>query len=288
MMQADPPTPRSFHLHLVSDSTGETVHSVARACLVQFDDVEPVEHSWPLARTEHAMGVVLDGVRENPGPVMFTLVDEMLRDQLRDGCRRLKVPCISLLDPVIAAFGKFLDAQPLHLVGGQHEMDAEYFQRIEAMDWALAHDDGHRAHEFDQSDVVLVGVSRTSKTPTCLYLANRGVKVANLPFVPGIPLPKELDSAKHALIIGLTNDPKRLVELRRARLAFLEQQGETPYIDLAVVRAEIAEARRYFSERHWPVIDVTRRSIEETAAAVMTQLARHNKAIRAPGESPPG
>jgi regulator of PEP synthase PpsR (kinase-PPPase family) len=266
---------RSFHLHLVSDSTGETIHSVARACLAQFSDVEPVEHAWPMARTENAMEVVLDGIGEKPGPVMFTLVDDALREKLRDGCRRLKVPCISVLDPVIAAFGKFLDAQPLHRVGGQHEMDAEYFQRIEAMDWALAHDDGQRAHEFDQSDVVLVGVSRTSKTPTCLYLANRGVRAANVPYVPDIPLPDVLDKIESALVIGLTNDPKRLVELRRARLALLQQEGDTPYVDPSVVRSEITEARRYFAERQWPIIDVTRRSIEETAAAVMTQLARH-------------
>lgn len=265
----------AFHLHLVSDSTGETIHSVARACLVQFDDVEPDEHLWPMARTENAMDVVLDGIKDKPGPVMFTLVDDKLREKLRDGCRRLKVPCISVLDPVIAAFGKFLDAQPLHRIGGQHEMDAEYFQRIEAMDWALAHDDGQRAAEFDQSDVVLVGVSRTSKTPTCLYLANRGVRAANVPYVPEIPLPEVLDRIEHALVIGLTNDPKRLVELRRARLALLQQEGETPYIDPVVVRSEITEARRYFAERRWPIIDVTRRSIEETAAAVMTQLARH-------------
>ena len=264
-----------FDLHLVSDSTGETIHSVARACLAQFDHAEPVEHVWPMARTEHAMNVVLDAIRENPGPVMFTLVDDALREQLRDGCRRLKVPCISVLDPVITAFGKFLDAQPLHRIGGQHEMDAEYFQRIEAMDWALAHDDGQRAEEYDQSDVILVGVSRTSKTPTCLYLANRGVRAVNVPFVPGIPLPDVLDHVKHALVIGLTNDPKRLVELRRARLALLQQEGETPYIDPELVRAEITAARRYFTERRWPVIDVTRRSIEETAAAVMAQLARH-------------
>lgn len=277
MAGSESTTRHSFHLHLVSDSTGETIHSVARACLVQFDDVEPVEHVWPMARTENAMNVVLDGIKDKPGPVMFTLVDDGLRDKLRNGCRRLKVPCISVLDPIITAFGKFLDAQPLHRVGGQHEMDAEYFQRIEAMDWALAHDDGQRAEEFGQSDVVLVGVSRTSKTPTCLYLANRGVRAANIPFVPDIPLPDAIDSIDQALVIGLTNDPKRLVELRRARLALLQQGGETPYIDPETVRAEINEARRYFAARAWPIIDVTRRSIEETAAAVMTQLAHHTE-----------
>ncbi|NKB49300.1 MAG: pyruvate, phosphate dikinase/phosphoenolpyruvate synthase regulator [Alphaproteobacteria bacterium] len=274
MAGSDSPENQAFDLHLVSDSTGETIHSVARACLVQFDHAEPVEHVWPMARTKHAMDVVLDAIKDKPGPVMFTLVDDELRDQLRDGCRRLKVPCISVLDPVIAAFGKFLDAQPLHRIGGQHEMDAEYFHRIEAMDWALAHDDGQRAEEYDQSDVILVGVSRTSKTPTCLYLANRGVKAANVPYVPSIPLPEVLDRVESAMVIGLTNDPKRLVELRRARLALLQQEGETPYIDPELVRAEITEARRYFTERGWPVIDVTRRSIEETAAAVMAQLAR--------------
>lgn len=277
MAGPDSMTPHSFHLHLVSDSTGETIHSVARACLVQFDDVEPVEHLWPMARTENAMNVVLEGIEEKPGPVMFTLVNDDLRQTLRNGCRRLKVPCISVLDPVITAFGKFLDAQPLHRIGGQHEMDAEYFQRIEAMDWALSHDDGQRAEELDQSDVILVGVSRTSKTPTCLYLANRGVRAVNVPYVPDIPLPEVLDRIENALVIGLTNDPKRLVELRRARLALLQQEGETPYIDPDRVKAEITEARRYFTERGWPVIDVTRRSIEETAAAVMTHLAHHNE-----------
>lgn len=286
MAGPDSATRHVFHLHLVSDSTGETIHSVARACLAQFDNVEPVEHAWPLARTENAMNVVLDGIEDKPGPVMYTLVDDKLREKLRDGCRRLKVPCISVLDPVIAAFGKFLDAQPLHRIGGQHEMDAEYFQRIEAMDWALAHDDGQRATEFDRSDVILVGVSRTSKTPTCLYLANRGVKAANVPYVPGIPLPDVLDQIKNALVIGLTNDPKRLVELRRARLALLQQGGETPYVDPEVVRSEITEARRYFAERQWPVIDVTRRSIEETAAAIMTQLARHAEAKEALADDP--
>ena len=149
MAESDSPAGRAFHLHLVSDSTGETIHSVARACLVQFDDVEPVEHAWPMARTQHAMSVVLDGIKDKPGPVMYTLVDDGLRKQLRDGCRRLKVPCISVLDPVIAAFGNFLGAQPLHRIGGQHEMDAEYFQRIEAMEWALAHDDGQRSEEYE-------------------------------------------------------------------------------------------------------------------------------------------
>ncbi|MBO6782876.1 MAG: kinase/pyrophosphorylase [Alphaproteobacteria bacterium] len=263
-----------FHLHLVSDSTGETIRSVARACLAQFEDTEVIEHFWPMARTPKAMDLVLEEISENPGPVIFTLVDDSLGEQLVRGCRLRQVPCISVLDPVIAAVGNFLGQQPTHVIGGQHELDAEYFQRIEAMDWTLSHDDGQRAHELDGSDIVLVGVSRTSKTPTCLYLANRGIKAANVPFVPDIPLPEGLDKLENPLVIGLTNDPKRLVELRKARLSSLQQDEETDYVDPEQVKAEITTARRYFARNHWPVIDVTRRSIEETAAAILTLYNR--------------
>ncbi len=264
----------AFHIHLVSDSTGETIRSVARACLVQFEDTNVVEHFWPMARTPKAMDLVLEEISENPGPVIFTLVDDSLGEQLVRGCRLRQVPCISVLDPVIAAVGNFLGMQPTHVIGGQHELDAAYFQRIEAMDWTLSHDDGQRAHELDGSDVVLIGVSRTSKTPTCLYLANRGIKAGNVPYVPGIPLPDGLENLKNPLVIGLTNDPKRLVELRKARLSSLQQDEETDYVDPDQVRAEITEARRYFARNHWPVIDVTRRSIEETAAAILTLYNR--------------
>ena len=209
---------------------------------MQFEDTDVVEHFWPMARTPKAMDLVLEELSENPGPVIFTLVNDNLCEQLVRGCRLRQVPCISVLDPVIAAVGSFLGVQPTHVVGGQHELDAAYFQRIEAMDWTLSHDDGQRAHELDGSDVVLIGVSRTSKTPTCLYLANRGIKAANVPWVPGIPLPPGLDKLENPLIIGLTNDPKRLVELRKARLSSLQQDEETDYVDFDQVRAEITEA----------------------------------------------
>lgn len=271
----------AFHLHLVSDSTGETIRSVSRACLAQFEDTEVIEHFWPMARTAKAMNLVLEEISENPGPVMFTVVNDKLGEQLVRGCRLRQVPCISVLDPVIEAVGSFLGLEPTNEIGGQHELDAEYFQRIEAMDWTLSHDDGQRTHELDGSDIVLIGVSRTSKTPTCLYLANRGIKAANVPWVPGIPLPPGLDKLENPLVIGLTNDPKRLVELRRARLSSLQQDEETPYVDFEKVRAEITEARRYFSRNQWPVIDVTRRSIEETSAAILTL---YNRRLEEKGE----
>jgi len=218
-----------FHVHLVSDSTGETIRSVARACLVQFEDTDVVEHFWPMARTPKAMDLVLEEISENPGPVIFTLVNDNLCEQLVRGCRLRQVPCISVLDPVIAAVGSFLGVQPTHVVGGQHELDAAYFQRIEA------------------------------------------------PWVPGIPLPPGLDKLENPLIIGLTNDPKRLVELRKARLSSLQQDEETSYVDFDQVRAEITEAKRYFARNQWPVIDVTRRSIEETSAAILTLYNRRRE-----------
>jgi hypothetical protein len=164
------------------------------------------------------------------------------------------------------------------LPGKQHLLDNEYFARMDAMTFALNHDDGQSSWGLDDADVCLVGVSRTSKTPTCLYLANRGIKAANVPFVPGVPLPSELLLAKHPLIVGLTNDPERLIQLRRNRLDVLHHDHFTGYTDIDAVRSEVREARRVFVERRWPIIDVTRRSIEETAAAIMKLLARRQGA----------
>jgi regulator of PEP synthase PpsR (kinase-PPPase family) len=263
-----------FHLHLVSDSTGETVHSVARACLVQFDGAEAVEHVWSMVRTRSQVERVIAGVEANPGVVLFTLVSDTLRLLLQEGCRRIQVQAIPVLDPVIGALAAYLGRQSRGLPGKQHLLDNEYFARIDAMTFALNHDDGQSSWGLEDADVCLVGVSRTSKTPTCLYLANRGIKAANVPFVPGVPLPADLLTAKHPLIVGLTNDPERLIQLRRHRLEVLHHAYPGGYTDIDAVRAEVREARRVFAERHWPVIDVTRRSIEETAASIMRLLAR--------------
>jgi [pyruvate, water dikinase]-phosphate phosphotransferase / [pyruvate, water dikinase] kinase len=265
-----------FHLHLVSDSTGDTVHSVARACLVQFEGAEAIEHIWSMVRTKTQIERVITGVEVNPGVVLYTLVDETLRQPLVDGCRRLQVPAIPVLDPVIGALGSFLGRQSRGLPGQQHLLDSEYFQRIDAMTFALNHDDGQSAWGINEADVVLVGVSRTSKTPTCIYLANRGIKAANVPFVPNMVLPPELFLATRPLIVGLTNDPERLIQVRRNRMSMLHQDDRSDYTDIEAVREEVAAARRIFTEHHWPVIDVTRRSIEETAAAILKLLARRH------------
>src|ERR1700749_4464102 len=232
-----------FHLHLVSDSTGETVHSVARACLVQVDDAQAVEHVWSMVRTRSQIDRVIAGVEANPGVVLFTMVNDTLRKLLQEGCRRLQVPAIPVLDPVIGALSSYLHRKSRGVPGKQHLLDSEYFARIDAMNFALNHDDGQSSWGIDDADVCLVGVSRSSKTPTCLYLANRGIKAANVPFVPGVPLPAELIAAKRPLIVGLTNDPERLIQLRRNRLNMLHNDEMTDYTDVEAVQAEVREAR---------------------------------------------
>lgn len=267
---------QDFHLHLVSDSTGETVTLLARACLVQFDDIQVKEHLWPLVRTKDQVQEVMERIRDQPGFVMCTLVNEDNRQALEDECRLHQIPCIPVLDPVVAALGAYLNAKSHPRPGRQHAMDAEYFNRIEAMQYALSHDDGQMAHELIDADVVLVGVSRTSKTPTCIYLANRGIKAANIPFVPGCPLPEELFNEDGPSVVGLTNDPKRLIEIRRQRLRFLDQDPDTDYVDEEAVKEEVSNARRLFTQYDWPVINVSRRSIEETAATILQILTRRD------------
>ncbi|MDA0701979.1 MAG: kinase/pyrophosphorylase [Proteobacteria bacterium] len=269
--------PRSFHLHLVSDATGETLGSLARACMAQFEGVRSIEHLWPMVRNDRQIARVLAAVKAEPGVVLFTIVDDNLRAALEEGCSALNIPCIPVLDPVIRALGAFLGMESRGEPGRQHALDAEYFHRIEAMQFALAHDDGQSAHDLNKADVILVGVSRTSKTPTCIYLANRGLKAANVPFVPEIPLPAELLETTRPLIVGLTNDPGRLIQVRRNRLKLLDQGRETDYVDPDAVRDEVENAKRYFNSRQWPVIDVTRRSIEETAATVIQYHARRQR-----------
>jgi len=259
----------TYHLHLVSDATGETIASVARACLVQFEGVEVTEHVWNLVRTKRQLQRTLAGIENNPGVVLFTLVDAKIRTGLEAACRELQLPCISLLDPPIAALSGYFGIKSRAKPGLQHALDAEYFARIDAINFVLAHDDGQLTKDLNDADVVLVGISRTSKTPTCIYLANRGIKAANVPLVPGARLPAELLRATRPLIVGLTKDPVSLVQIRRNRLRTLNQEEETDYVDLEKVKQEVAAARRMFAERDWPVIDVTRRSIEEVAAAIL-------------------
>jgi len=223
---AETDSPRPFHIHLVSDATGETIHGLARACLAQFQDVVVQEHLWPLVRTESALEVVIDHIKAHPGIVLYTMVNSKLRTELRRECAKLGVRAVSVLEPVMRALQAQFGIGGTNQPGRQHVLDEEYFHRIEAMDYVMSHDDGQATQNLALADVILVGVSRTSKTPTSIYLANRGLKVANVPLVPGVPPPPLLLTVKGPLIVGLTNNPDRLVQLPVLGLRpqpFLEQ-----------------------------------------------------------------
>jgi len=260
------------NLHLVSDSTGETLNSMARAVLARFDEPQVVQHRWSLVRSRLQLDRVLEGIQAEPGPVWFTLVDRSLRLALEELCMRLGIRCVSVLDPILDIMQQEIGERAQPKRGAQHVMDADYFRRIDAMHFVLAHDDGQGAAGIHDADVLLVGVSRSSKTPTCFYLANRGIKAANIPLVPGATLPDELGTAS-CPIIGLTIDTEALIEIRRHRLRLIGAGGvrtdANDYVDPDAVKAEIVAARRLCVSRGWPVIDVTRRSIEETAATVL-------------------
>jgi hypothetical protein len=259
----------TLHLHLISDATGETVGKLARACIVQFPSVEPKEHVWNLVRTKSELSKVIKEVKKKPGLVLYTVVNRQLQQHLEKTCIDLDIPCLSALDPIITAMSKFFGLKSQRKPGHQHILDAQYFHRIEAMNYVLAHDDGQSVADLDKADVILVGVSRTSKTPTCLYLANRGISAANIPLVPGYPLPPELFKVKTPLIIGMTKNPKHLALVRKNRLDVLNQDQETDYADIETVHKEIVNAQKIFTRYRWPVIDGTRKSIEEIATIVL-------------------
>jgi [pyruvate, water dikinase]-phosphate phosphotransferase / [pyruvate, water dikinase] kinase len=260
---------KRFHLHLVSDSTGETLEAITKACLAQFEGVEPVKHFWPMVRSERQVDRLVVDIAKRPGLVLYTLVNQRLRDHLQARLQPLSIPAVSVLDPLLQAFGHFIGEQVQGLPGRQHVMDDAYFQRIDAVHFTMAHDDGLLLEDLALADIILVGVSRTSKTPTAIYLANRGYKTANIPLVPNLAPPQELLALKNAFIVGLTTHPDRLLQVRQSRMKTLHDREDDAYIDPECVEEEIISARRLFHQKAWPVIDVSRRSIEETAAAVL-------------------
>ncbi|HEX8217278.1 MAG TPA: pyruvate, water dikinase regulatory protein [Allosphingosinicella sp.] len=258
-----------LHLHLLSDSTGETLETIATACLAQFEGVEVKRHLWPMVRSEGHLERVLDDVERRPGLVLYTLVNSVIRRELEQQSRRRGIHAVAALEPVVHALSAVLGREAAGRPGRQHALDAAYFARVDAIQFTIAHDDGVGWDNWEEADIVLAGVSRTSKTPTAIYLANRGFKVANIPVVPESPPPAALFSLKHPLVVGLTTNPERLIQIRRNRLLSLNQAPETDYVDRDAVNAELTFARRMFADNGWPVIDVTRRSIEETALAIV-------------------
>jgi hypothetical protein len=267
-----------FHLHLISDATGETLITVARAATAQYAKVLPVEHIYPLIRTQKQLDRVLAEMEEAPGIVLYTLLEDELVDRLEQKCRELSLPCMSILGPVLQLLQSYLGSESTHRVGAQHTLNAEYFKRIDALNYSMLHDDGQHPEGLEDADVVLLGVSRTSKTPTSIYLANRGIKTGNVPLVPGVPYPPQLDVLSRPLVVGLIASPERIVQIRQNRLLGLNAHNDDDqYIDREAVASELAFSKKLCARHNWPVIDVSRRSIEETAAAVMNLLSERRR-----------
>jgi len=258
-----------FHVHLVSDSTGETLVAMMKASTAQFRNATALEHLHTLVRSERQMEATLTEIEAKPGVVLYTLVNEDRRKLLENRCARLNIPAISILDPALSMLGRYLGAAMISEVGAQRTLDAEYYNRIEALDFAMAHDDGQNVSGLRNADIILLGISRTSKTPTCIYLANRGFKAGNIPLVPNAPLPTILDNFENPFIVGLVASPDRIVQIREQRLMGLKQNKQTDYIDVDRVRDEMREAKRMFLKKGYKVIDVTRKSIEETSAQII-------------------
>jgi regulator of PEP synthase PpsR (kinase-PPPase family) len=231
--------------------------------------VLPIEHIYALVRSQKQLERALGEIAEAPGVVLHTIVDQSLRAALESGCQKMDMPCIGALDPLVSILSRYLGAPLSTRVGAQYALDTDYFNRMDALSYALGHDDGQGGPDLARADVVLVGVSRTSKTPTCIYLAHRGVRAANIPLVPSAQLPPSLAALNGVPVVGLTVSPDRLIQLRRNRLRALNENRDSSYVDSDAVRAETIAARRIFERHGWPVIDVTRRSVEETAAAVL-------------------
>jgi len=265
---------RKLHLHLVSDSTGETTHQMGRAALAQFNNVQTIEHVWTLVRTEEHLKAIEEAINVHGGVVLFSLADREIRARMEEICLRHDVPAVSVLDHIIHTVSKILGQPETGVIGGQHRMDRAYFDRIEALDFAIQHDDGQGLTTLGGADILLVGVSRSSKTPTSIYLANRGYKVANYPLVPGVPMPLDIIPKDRILIVGLIKDARSLSQIRRNRLRSMNENEHGDYASLERIAEEVSHARKLFSAQGWPVIDVTRRSVEETAAAVINLHTR--------------
>lgn len=258
-----------FHLHLVSDSTGETLTTIAKAASVQYPQIKAIEHVYPLVRTQRQLDRVLQEVESAPGIVLYTLVNTDLTVGLETKCRELNIPALHVLEPIMKIFEGYLGAPKTPVVAGQHILDADYFRRIDALNFTMAHDDGRLPEDLNQADIVILGISRTSKTPTSIYLAQRGYKTTNLPLVPSLPVPAQLMEPHSAFVVGLVASADRIAEIRRNRVKFLTTGDLDNYVDREQIKEEVTHSRRLYSKNKWPVIDVTRRSIEETAATII-------------------
>ena len=272
-------TKKSLNLHLISDSTGETLSSVARAVLSQFEGVESNDFIWPLIRTKNQLENVMSAIAKNPGIVLYTILHDDLVESLKRQCYQLKIPCIPVLSHIIGEFSNYLGMNISHTIGRQHLLDGEYFSRVEAISYTINHDDGQGTWDLFDADIVIIGVSRTSKSPTSVYLSCRGYKTANIPFVSIETMPTTIYDLKKPLIVGLTINPEKLIQIRQTRLTSMAHEVATDYVNIDAIENEIAQSRKLFAKLNCPIIDVTKRSVEETAAKII-QLLQEKKSLK--------
>ncbi|HVJ76230.1 MAG TPA: pyruvate, water dikinase regulatory protein [Hyphomicrobium sp.] len=276
--------PSMFHMHLVSDATGETLVAIAKAATVQYQNIRAIEHVHPLVRTQRQLKRVLSDIAQEPGIVLYTVVNKTLADELEKHCQQLKIPCLAVLQPIMQVFESYLGAPQTPTVAGQHVLDADYFRRIDAMNFTMAHDDGRLPDNLSDADIILLGISRTSKTPTSLYLAQRGYKTTNLPLVPQVPLPEELLEPHTAFVVCLIANVDRIADVRRNRAALMADRDLETYVDRDLISAEIAYTRKMAAQYGWPIIDVTRRSIEESATMILKLLHDRKSGLKSESE----
>lgn len=255
-------------IYIISDSTGETAHHISKAVLSQYEGADIEECIFPMIRTKAQLDKVLNIIKQDPELIMYTIVNTELSDYLKDFCIANNILWLAPLEKIHSDIKFYLNLKNSRIPGKQHELDESYFNRIKAIDYTLAHDDGQISDAIVEADIILVGVSRTSKSPTCVYLANKGLKSANIPYIAGLPFP-DLSHCKNSLIVGLSINPERLVDIRKTRLTNLQENSITDYIDIDAVKEEIKESRAMFHKNHWTIIDVTKRSVEETAAEIL-------------------
>ena len=260
-----------YQIYLVSDSTGETLDRIFLALKAQFKNVEYKVNSYSFTRTENQILKILDDAKKKENPViLYTIVDNNLAKYLANVSVKKKIPCFGVLGNLILNFSKILNQQASHEPSGQHALNEEYYERIEAIQFTMNHDDGNLTEEIEKSDIVLIGVSRTSKTPTSIYLANKGFKTSNIPLVNENSLPKKLkDNPQLTCVIGLNTEPERLADIRKNRMNSLRETENKKYVSLDNIKNEIIEAKKTFQKYKWPSIDVTRKSVEETAASII-------------------
>ena len=260
----------TYQIYLISDSTGETLDRIFLAIKAQFKNIDYKVHTFSFTRTENQIFKILsDAEKDFNSIILYSIVDSDLAKYLANISDEKKIPCFGVLGDLILSFSKLLNQEASHQPSGQHALNEEYYKRMEAITFTMAHDDGNLVKDISKADLILLGVSRTSKTPTSIYLANRGYKTVNIPLVLNQSVPSELKSNKTSCIVGLVADPERLSDIRRNRLAIMKEQNLKDYTDLDSIKKEVEDSKKLFKKYNWPIIDVTRKSVEETAASII-------------------